>query len=58
MTVGVLALQGDFARHVAALARCGVRPVEVRPVLAPDLREAFEHSWERNQAGYRYLAGR
>lgn len=35
-----------------------VRPVEVRPVLAPDLREAFEASWERNEAGYRYLAGR
>ena len=30
MTVGVLALQGDFARHAAALARCGVRPAEVR----------------------------
>ena len=35
-----------------------VRPVEVRPVLAPDLREAFEASWERNEVGYRYLAGR
>jgi antitoxin component of MazEF toxin-antitoxin module len=35
-----------------------VRPVEVRPTLAPDLREAFEASWERNQEGYRYLAGR
>jgi antitoxin component of MazEF toxin-antitoxin module len=35
-----------------------VRPVEVRPILAPDLREAFEASWEHNEAGYRYLAGR
>jgi antitoxin component of MazEF toxin-antitoxin module len=35
-----------------------VRPVEVRPVLAPDVRQAFDASWERNQAGYRYLVGR
>jgi pyridoxal 5'-phosphate synthase pdxT subunit len=30
VTIGVLALQGDFARHAAALARCGVRSAEVR----------------------------
>jgi pyridoxal 5'-phosphate synthase pdxT subunit len=30
VTIGVLALQGDFARHGAALARCGVSSVEVR----------------------------
>ena len=35
-----------------------VHPVEVRPALTPDLREAFEASWERNAAGYQYLAGR
>ncbi len=29
-TIGVLALQGDFARHLAALERCGARVVEVR----------------------------
>lgn len=29
-TVGVLALQGAFARHLEALARCGVTGVEVR----------------------------
>jgi 5'-phosphate synthase pdxT subunit len=28
--VGVLALQGDFALHAAALRRCDVEPVEVR----------------------------
>jgi 5'-phosphate synthase pdxT subunit len=28
--IGVLALQGDFARHAAALRRCGVEAVEVR----------------------------
>jgi 5'-phosphate synthase pdxT subunit len=30
MRIGVLALQGDFARHAAALGRCGVEAVEVR----------------------------
>ena len=30
MRVGVLALQGDFALHGKALARCGVEAVEVR----------------------------
>jgi len=30
MKIGVLALQGDFALHVKALARCGVEAVEVR----------------------------
>src|SRR5258706_3499432 len=29
-TVGVLALQGDFAEHVQVLSRIGVDPVEVR----------------------------
>ena len=30
MTVGVLALQGDFAAHCARLAELGAKPVEVR----------------------------
>ena len=30
MTIGVLALQGDFALHVRALQRCGVEALEVR----------------------------
>jgi len=30
LRIGVLALQGDFALHVKALARCGVEAVEVR----------------------------
>ncbi len=30
MTIGVLALQGDFALHVAALRRCGVEVTEIR----------------------------
>ena len=34
------------------------RKVEVRPVLRPDLQRLAEASWERNEVGYRYLAGR
>ena len=30
MKIGVLALQGDFALHVAALRRCGVEVTEIR----------------------------
>ncbi len=35
-----------------------VQPAEVRPTLRPELRAAWDASWRRNQAGYRYLAGR
>jgi 5'-phosphate synthase pdxT subunit len=34
--VGVLALQGDFAAHLAALGRAGAEPVEVRRVAQLD----------------------
>jgi 5'-phosphate synthase pdxT subunit len=34
--IGVLALQGDFALHAAALRRAGVEPVEVRKPAALD----------------------
>jgi 5'-phosphate synthase pdxT subunit len=30
MKIGVLALQGDFAEHIATLRRLGVETVEVR----------------------------
>lgn len=30
LTIGVLALQGDFAMHAKALARCGAKAVEIR----------------------------
>lgn len=30
LRVGVLALQGDFAKHMEMLERCGVEPVEIR----------------------------
>jgi antitoxin component of MazEF toxin-antitoxin module len=33
-----------------------VRPAEVRPVLAADLREAFEIEFERGREALRYLA--
>ena len=31
-------------------------PLEERPVLSDEIREALEESWERNEAAYRYLA--
>ncbi|MGH2587769.1 MAG: AbrB/MazE/SpoVT family DNA-binding domain-containing protein [Dehalococcoidia bacterium] len=33
-----------------------VRPAELRPVLAADLREAFEIEFERGKEALRYLA--
>jgi antitoxin component of MazEF toxin-antitoxin module len=33
-----------------------VRPAEVRPVLAADLREAFDIEFRQGRAGLRYLA--
>ncbi len=44
--------------HEGDLVTMDIRKAEVRPVLRPDLRRLAEESWERNQAGYRYLAGR
>ncbi len=35
-----------------------VQPLELRPVLSPELRAAFEESWGQNEAGYRALADR
>lgn len=35
-----------------------VQPAEIRPVLSDEVREALEESWDDNEAGYRYLAGR
>lgn len=31
---------------------------EVRTVLRPEVQQAFDESWEQNEAGYRYLADR
>ncbi len=33
-----------------------VRPAETRPLLAPDIREAFEIEFRRGEGGLRYLA--
>jgi putative addiction module antidote len=35
-----------------------VQPIEMRPVMRPEVREAFEASWKRSEAAYRYLADR
>ena len=33
-----------------------IQAAEVRPVLSPELRKAFEESWQRNEEAYRYMA--
>lgn len=33
-----------------------IRPAEIRPVISPDLRKAFEESWQQNEETYHYLA--
>ncbi len=33
-----------------------VQPLDMYPALRPELREAFEASWARSEAAYRYLA--
>ncbi len=47
-------------RHIeeGQLLAIEIQPAEIRPVASPELRQAFEESWERNEAGYRYLTNR
>lgn len=33
-----------------------VQPVELRPVMRPQVRQAFEESWRQHEAAYRHLA--
>jgi len=33
-------------------------PLEERPVLRQEIRDALEESWEQNSEGYQYLADR
>ena len=40
------------------MVELSIQPLELRPRMRPELRAAFEASWARNEAGYRYLAGR
>jgi antitoxin component of MazEF toxin-antitoxin module len=35
-----------------------ITPLEVRPLLRPDLREALDATWEQDEPAYRYLADR
>ncbi len=35
-----------------------IRLAKMYPALSPELQEAFEQSWQRNEAGYRYLVDR
>jgi antitoxin component of MazEF toxin-antitoxin module len=40
------------------LLALSVQRAEMRTVLDDDIREQFEESWKRNEAGYRYLSNR
>lgn len=42
--------------HEGQILLIDVQPLELRPVLAPELRQVFEESWQQNEAGYRALA--
>lgn len=35
-----------------------IEPVEVVPMMSPEVLRAFEESWARNEDAYRYLADR
>lgn len=35
-----------------------VEPLEVVPMMSPEVLKAFEESWARNEEAYRYLADR
>lgn len=35
-----------------------VQPVNITPALSKELQEFLEATWERDEAAYRYLAGR
>jgi len=47
-----------FGLFEGQLLAIEVQPVELRPVMRPEVRDAFEKSWKRNEAAYRYLADR
>lgn len=42
--------------HEGDFVGVDVRKVRVRPELTPEIRAAFERSWELYEADYRYLA--
>ncbi len=39
------------------LVAVAIQPLEVRPILAQDLREALEETWTEDEPAYRYLGG-
>ena len=44
--------------HEGQLLAVEVHPLDVYPAMSPDVQKAWEESWRRNEAGYRYLADR
>ena len=49
--IGVLAVQGAFAEHIAMVRRLGAEAFEIRQL--PDLESAVRETWERRCAGSR-----
>lgn len=46
----------QLALHEGQLVTVEVRPVEVRPVLSPELQRVFDDAFPRLEPGLRYLA--
>jgi antitoxin component of MazEF toxin-antitoxin module len=44
--------------RVGELVTVEIHPLDVFPAMPPEVQAAWEESWRRNQAGYRYLADR
>jgi putative addiction module antidote len=42
--------------HEGDLVGVEIRKLEVRPIMTPELQAAWERSWRRGEAAYRYLA--
>ncbi len=44
--------------HVGQLLAIEIQPAEIDSAISTDVSMAFDESWQRNEPGYRYLAGR
>lgn len=40
------------------LLSVSIEPLEILPTMGPEVRAAFEETWARNEAAFRYLADR
>lgn len=44
--------------HEGQLLSVEIQPLEIRPTLSPEVREAAERSWAKSEPAYRYLSDR